>query len=81
MAQSERLLAKGGRTQKRTPMPGKNIFGVLFEGVESKDAAEALVGQTLMVPADDRPELEQGEYHLLDLVGLEARLSADGEAI
>ena len=34
-----------------------------------------------MVPADDRPELEEGEFHLLDLVGLEARLSADGAAI
>ena len=57
------------------------MFVVRFAGVDSRDAAEALVGQTLMVPADDRPELEEGEFHLLDLVGLEARLSADGEAI
>ena len=28
-----------------------------------------------MVPADDRPELEEGEFHLLDLIGLQARLS------
>ena len=33
------------------------------------------------MPADDRPELEEGEFHLLDLMGLEARLSADGETI
>ena len=62
-------------------LPGKSVFVVRFAGVESRDAAEALVGQTLMVPADDRPELEEGEFHLLDLVGLEARLSSDGEAI
>ena len=31
--------------------------------------------------ADDRPELEEGEFHLLDLVGLEARLTADGPTI
>ena len=62
-------------------LPGKNMFVVRFAGVESREAAEALVGQKLMVPADDRPELEEGEFHLLDLVGLEARLSADGEAI
>ena len=62
-------------------LPGKSVFVVRFAGIDSREAAEALIGQTLMVPADDRPELEEGEYHLLDLVGLEARLSADGEAI
>ena len=62
-------------------LPGKSVFVVRFAGIDSREAAEALVGQTLMVPADDRPELEEGEFHLLDLVGLEARLSADGEAI
>ena len=63
------------------PLPGKSVFVVRFAGIDSREAAEALVGQTLMVPADDRPELEEGEFHLLDLVGLEARLSAEGEAI
>ena len=62
-------------------LPGKSVFVVRFAGIDSREAAEALVGQTLMVPADDRPELAEGEFHLLDLVGLEARLSADGEAI
>ena len=62
-------------------LPGKSLFVVRFAGVESREAAEALVGQTLMVPADDRPELEQSEFHLLDLLGLEARLSADGAVI
>ena len=62
-------------------LPGKSLFVVRFAGVESREAAEALVGQTLMVPANDRPELEQGEFHLLDLLGLEARLSADGAVI
>ena len=49
-------------------LPGKSVFVVRFAGVESREAAEALVGQTLMVPTDDRPELEEGEFHLLDLV-------------
>ncbi len=62
-------------------LPGKSVFVVRFGGIESREAAEALIGQTLMVPADDRPELEEGEFHLLDLVGLEARLSTDGDAI
>ena len=62
-------------------LPGKSLFVVRFAGVESREAAEALVGQTLMVPGDDRPELEEGEFHLLDLVGLEARLSSGGASI
>ena len=62
-------------------LPGKSVFVVRFAGVETREAAVALIGQTLMVPADDRPELEEGEFHLLDLMGLEARLSADGEPI
>ena len=39
------------------------------------------MGQELLVSANDRPELEEGEFHLLDLMGLEARLTADGPAI
>ena len=39
------------------------------------------MGQELLVSADDRPELDEGEFHLLDLLGLEARLAADGPAV
>jgi 16S rRNA processing protein RimM len=42
--------------------------------VNDRDSAEALVGQELLVPAADRPKLAQGEFHLLDLVGLEVRI-------
>ena len=52
-----------------------------FEGVDDRAAAEALVGRELLVPADDRPELEEGEFHLLDLVDLDARLDPQGPAI
>ena len=67
--------------QSGRQLPGKSLFVVRFEGITSREAAEALVGRTLLVAADDRPELDEGEFHLLDLVGLEARLSAEGEAI
>ena len=56
-------------------LPGRSLFIVRFKGVENRSAAEALVGQTLLVNSNDRPELEEGEFHLLDLVGLEARLN------
>ena len=77
---------KGGepteiQLKKGRQLPGKSLFVVRFEGVDNRSAAEALVGQELLVAGDDRPELAEGEFHLLDLVGLEARLTADGPAI
>ncbi len=59
-------------------LPGKELFVVRIAGIDSRDAAEALVGQEFLVPAADRPPLEPGEFHLLDLVGLEVRLLAGG---
>ena len=77
---------KGGepaeiQLKKGRRLPGKSLFVVRFEGIDNRSAGEALVGQVLLVSADDRPELEEGEFHLLDLMGLEARLNADGTAI
>ena len=66
---------------KGRQLPGKSLFVVRFEGIDNRSAAEALVGQELLVSADDRPELEEGEFHLLDLMGVEARLNADGPSI
>jgi 16S rRNA processing protein RimM len=61
-------------------LPGKSLFVIRLEGIHNRNAAEALVGQELLVPATDRPKLAPGEIHLLDLVGLEVRLG-DGSAI
>ena len=54
---------------------------VRLKGVNNRANAEALVGCTVLVPATDRPELADGEFHLLDLVGLEARLGGTDEPI
>ena len=62
-------------------LPGKSLFVVRLDSINTRDAAEALVGSDWMVPADDRPQLAEGEFHLLDLVGLEARLSPDDDPI
>ena len=80
------LRRKGGepteiQLKKGRQLPGKSLFVVRFEGIDNRSAAEALVGQELLVAGDDRPELAEGEFHLLDLMGLEARLTADGPAI
>ena len=60
---------RGGRV-----LPGKELFVVRIEGIDSRDAAEAAVGEELLVLASDRPKLARGEFHLMDLVGLEVRL-------
>ena len=62
-------------------LPGKSIYVVRLKGVTSRASAEALVGNTVLVPAADRPELSDGEFHLLDLVGLEARLAGNNDSI
>ncbi len=55
-------------------LPGRELFVVRLAGIEERSAAEALVGAELLVPSADRPPLRPGEFHLLDLVGLEVRL-------
>jgi 16S rRNA processing protein RimM len=72
-----RLLA----LQRGRQLPGKELFVVRFEGIDSRTAAEELVGHELLVSGHDRPPLEEGEFHVLDLVGLEVRLLPGGEVI
>ena len=62
-------------------LPGRELYVLRLEGVNDRSSAEALVGHALLVPASDRPPLAEGEVHLLDLVGLEVRLLADGGVI
>lgn len=63
------------------PLPGRDLYVLRLEGIEAREAAEALVGQQLLVDAADRPPLEAGEFHLLDLVGLEVRLLPEATCI
>lgn len=70
------LLLLGGRQ-----LPGRDLFVLRFETISDRTAAEALVQHELLVDAADRPELEEGEFHVLDLQGLEVRLSIEGPAI
>ena len=62
-------------------LPGRELFVVRLAGIDNRTAVEALVGLELQVDAADRPPLAPGEFHLMDLVGLEARLLADGTVI
>ena len=62
-------------------LPGKEIFIVRFAGIKNRAEAESLIGRCLVVPESHRPELSENEFHLLDLVGLEVKLTTEGPAI
>ena len=73
--------ARGCALLSGRQLPGRELFVLRLNGVDDRTAAEALVGAELLVAASDRPTLAEGEFHLLDLVGLEVRLLPEGRAI
>ncbi len=62
-------------------LPGKSIFVIKFRGVSDRTSAEKLIGHKLLVPTSDRPKLKNGEFHLLDLIGLKVKLEPEGTII
>lgn len=58
-------------------LEGKNLYIIELEGVENRSAAEEMRGCKLLVTEDDRPELGEDEYHILDLVGLQVFMSGE----
>jgi 16S rRNA processing protein RimM len=60
---------------------GKNIYVIKLAGVDDRNQAEELRGCKLLVPASDRPELGEDEYHVLDLIGLQVFMQESGELV
>lgn len=52
---------------------------VRLEGVDTREAAEALRGVDVAVPRSALPPLEEGEFYFVDLIGLPVR--RDGEEV
>ncbi len=51
-------------------LSSKGLYIIQLEGITTREQAETLRNSKLMVLASDRPPLEEGEFHVLDLVGL-----------
>lgn len=51
-------------------LSNKGLYIVQFAGITDRDQAEALRDCRLVVPETDRPPLEEGEFHVVDLLGL-----------
>lgn len=49
----------------------KTLVRVWLEGIRSVEEAAPLVGELLYVPEEDLPPLEEDEYMVRDLIGLE----------
>ncbi|BDA69589.1 16S rRNA-processing protein [Rivularia sp. IAM M-261] len=58
-------------------LEGKNLYVIELKGVENRNQAEEMRGCKLLVTEDDRPELGEDEYHILDLVGLKIFMSGE----
>ncbi|MGB3557986.1 MAG: ribosome maturation factor RimM [Geitlerinemataceae cyanobacterium] len=62
-------------------IPGKKLYVVELAGVETRDRAENLRGSVLLVRDSDRPQLEEDEYHVRDIVGLAVFDQKTGERL
>ena len=75
------LLPPGAKLGRDEPQPVRllsgrylnkqNLYVVRFAEVVDRTSAENLRGAKLLVSAHSRPPLEAGEYHLMDLMGME----------
>ncbi|KAH7545103.1 hypothetical protein FEM48_Zijuj01G0057700 [Ziziphus jujuba var. spinosa] len=61
--------------------PGQKSWILKFRGIDSVDQAKLLIGSTLLVREEERPELEEGEFYTRDLVGMRVYLKETGELV
>ncbi len=62
-------------------LSGKGLYLLKFAKFNYRNQAEALRDCLLLVPEDARLPLEPGEFHVDDLIGLQAILQASGEVV
>ncbi|XP_004504243.1 uncharacterized protein [Cicer arietinum] len=60
---------------------GKNCWILRFKGINSVEEAKMLVGATLLVTEEDKPELEEGEFYAHDLNGMRVFIKENGKLL
>eukprot|EP00257_Ricinus_communis_P016691 XP_015574939.1 uncharacterized protein LOC8284029 [Ricinus communis] len=60
---------------------GQKSWILRFDGIDTVEQARQLVGSTLLVREDDRPELEEGDFYTRDLVGMRVILKETGQCV
>ncbi|KAK1420322.1 hypothetical protein QVD17_21829 [Tagetes erecta] len=60
---------------------GQKGWIVKLKNVDVVEQAQQLVGSTILVLDEDRPELEEGDFYARDLVGMRVTLKETGEPV
>lgn len=72
-----RIWIRGSEHEILASSEHKGQVRIEIEGVHTPEEAEALRWEYLLVPDGDRPRLEEGEYLVEDLIGLQV-IGTDG---
>ena len=59
--------------------PGKEIFIVNFQGINTRNDAEQVRKYKILVKANKLPKLKKEEFHLLELINLQVKTVENGE--
>jgi 16S rRNA processing protein RimM len=59
----------------------KNLYVIKLKGVSDRHQAENMRDCRFFVPVSDRPELDEGEFHVLDLLGLQVFMQSSGDFV
>ena len=59
--------------------PGKEIFIVKFEGLNTRNDAEKLKKYKILVKTNKLPKLKKEEFHLMELINLQVKTLANDE--
>ncbi|MEY2912843.1 MAG: Ribosome maturation factor RimM [Cyanobacteriota bacterium] len=59
----------------------KNLYVIRLKGVSDRSQAENMRDCRFFVPISDRPKLAAGEFHVIDLLGLQVFMQSSGELV
>ena len=59
--------------------PGKEIFIVKFDGINTRNQAEQIKKYKILVKTDKLPKLKKEEFHLLELINLQVKTLENDE--
>ena len=84
----KRWLLRPGETELETVellngryIENKNLYVIKLKGVSDRHQAENMRDCRFFVPVSDRPKLAKGEFHVVDLLGLQVFMQSSGEFV
>ena len=59
--------------------PGKDLFIISLKEITTRDKAEKLINHKLLVKTNNIPELNEGEFHVSELLQMKVKIKIDNE--